>query len=87
MFIYIIIDYFILRSSHSSCRIKDSISQIMAKPLNISAHNLLCAYSSYSFPVELVMNTTNPLPTTRIFNELKNKDLMASLQMDLDWAK
>ena len=96
---YIIINYLILRSSHSSsCGIKHPISQIMAKQLNISSHILLCAYSSYSFPekdfqrqFELVMNTTNPflnttnpLPTTKISNNLKNQDLITSLQKHLD---
>ena len=94
-----IINYFILRSSHSSsCGIKHPIIQIMAKQLNISPHILLCAYWLYSFPdkdfqrqFELVMNTTNPLlnttnplPTTIISNNLKNQDLMASLQKHLD---
>ena len=57
------------------------------KAIEYLSSYLLCAYSSYSFPVELVMNTTNPLPTTRMSNKLKNQDLMASLQMDLDWTE
>ena len=82
----------------SSCPYKHPNCQIMAKQLNISPHVLLCAYSSYSFAdkdfqrqFELVMsttnhlmNTTNPLPTTRISNNLKNQDLMAGLQKHLD---
>ena len=70
----------------------------MAKQLNIFPHILLCANCLYSFPdkdfqrqFELVMNTTNPLPnstnplpTTRISNNLKNQDLMASLQKHQD---
>ena len=75
-------NYFILRSSHSSCRYKTPNQFIII---------LLCANWIYSFPdndfqrqFELVMNTTNPLLTTIISNNLKNQDLMASLQKHLD---
>ena len=87
--------YFIVRSIH----IENPISQITAKPWNISPLILLSAYSSFSFPkdfqimlyrqFEPVMNTTfaNIKPTTTISNKLKNQDLIASLQMHLEWTE
>ena len=99
LFIYIIIYYSILRSSHSSCQYKRPNQSNYCKAMEYLSSFLFSAYSSFSFPdkdfqfskmlfwqFELVMNTTNPL-NTRNSNKLKNQDLMASLQIHPDWTE